>query len=411
MSAELIPVTTKQQAAAETGLDESKIHTVAFELDYLRRNGLLVDVSVTGVGMFSRSAQLGELGIDNSDVKAKRYTAGSKFLIPKTAIDQLRSVEARMRQAHVKFTTDVAGFRPYRWLPYTGYKAYKARFEQLKSEFGSVKSYILANLDNYRDMLADEFAAGARHTWAAIEGQGYTSMIVNGRAYLDKWEFIDAVVNSALAQFPTAEKIQAELNADYQVGVIYTDYDQEKVALASQMAYSKAKLENELANLKVTQAQEEFNHTLRMNRLEQQEKEAAIEAMMMAEMQHAKSQLEAIRAPFEEVFITLRSQVAVACDEIKDSLDKNGFLKGKVAERAAGLVELYDLLAAHNDKELREKLVDLRARIGGIGEDRGEDEPARSPEAIRKTLTDIINMANLEAEELSHLSRAAFLEV
>ena len=120
-----------------------------------------------------------------------------------------------------------------------------------------------------------------------------------------------------------------------------------------------------------------------------------------------KSSLSRSGTRLRKFSITLRQQIAQACDEIKASLDKNGFLKGKVSERAAGLVELYDLMAAHNDKELRENWLSCGPRSGPLAMP-GLREPARSPEAIKDTLTDIINMANLEASELANLSRAAF---
>lgn len=404
----------KQLAAFETGLDESKITNVSFELNFLRRNGLLIDLDITGVGMFTRSAQLGEFGINASDEKARRYTAGSKYLIPKEAVDRLRSVEARMRQAHVKYCSEVTGFKPYRWLPYTGYYNFKRRWDELHAEFERVKSDIIWNLDAYRDQLANEFAAGARHTWAAIQGQGYNAIIFNGTGYVSRDEFVDAVVNLALAQFPGSFKIENDLRADYRVGVIYTDFDAKSESIATELAREKAqkvKAEAQTAYLQNSILQEQHDNQIRMNRLAQQEKELAIEAMMQAEMAHAKDQLEKIRAPFEEVFISLRQQIADACDEIQASIEKNGFVRGKVAERAAGLVDFYNLMAAHDDKELRAKLVELKSKIGTIGDERTKETPARSTEAIAETLKDIIEMANVEADELANLSRAAFLEV
>jgi hypothetical protein len=407
----LTTVSSKSIAALETGIDESKIVSVAFELDYLRKHGLLIDIAVSGVGMFTRSAQLGELGINSSDEKSKRYSPGSKYLIPKETVDRLRSVETRMRQAHLKYCTDVAGFRPYRWLPYTAYKSFKRRWTELHEEFEKIKLAIIYNLDAYRELLTDEFAAGARHTWAAIEGQGYSAIIFSGTGYVSRDAFVDSVVALALAQFPSADKVESDLRADYTVGVIFTDFDAKAYAIEADMAYAKAESQKEIASLQTAMLQEQYDNERRLNQLAQQQREFEIEAMMAAEMAHAKEQLEQIRHPFEEVFICLRQDIAEACDEIKASIDKNGLVRGKVAERAAGLVEFYDLLAAHDDKELRAKLVELRAKIGTIGDDRPKDAPARSADEIKKTLTEIVEMANLEASELANLSRAAFLEI
>ena len=61
------------------------------------------------------------------------------------------------------------------------------------------------------------------HTWQAIQGQGYGGIIFNGSGYTSQDEFVDAVVDLALGQFPSAGKIESDLKADYQVGVIFTD--------------------------------------------------------------------------------------------------------------------------------------------------------------------------------------------
>jgi hypothetical protein len=402
--------TQKEQAAEVTGLPETKIQTVSFELDYLRRNGLLLDINISGVGLFTRSAQLAEFGIGANDEKNTRYTAGSKYLIPKRTVDELRSVESRMRQMHTKFCTDVAGFRPFRWLPYTGYKAYKRRWSDLQAEFDEIKERILDNLDGYRDLLAQEFAQGAKKTWAAVEGQGYGAIIFNHVGYYDKYAFVDAVVNLAISQFPSRSKIEDELHADYKVGVIFTDYDWQAAAESQKAQVETAIANKRAAYLQASMLQEEHDNQLRVNRLEQQKREIEIEAMMTAELEHAKGQLESMRHPFEEVFIALRQEIAQACEEILASITKNGFVRGKVAERASGLVEFYDLLAAHNDAELREKLADLKAKIGPIG-DRGKDDEKRNTVAITETLRQITEMANLEAGRLAELSRAAFVEI
>lgn len=411
MTTELKAVTPKSQAALETGLDESQIRNVVFEMNYLKRHGLLVDIRISGSGMFTRLAQLGEFGIAWSDEKAKRYTAGSKFLIPKKRVDKLRSVEVRMRQAFLKYAIDVAGFRPYRWLPYTGYQNFKARWNELKAEFETEKAIILENLDYYRDQVAGEFAAGARKTWAAIEGQGYSAMIIGGQAYLDRDSFVDAVVSLALAQFPTEEKVAEQLQADYAVGVIFTDVDSYQEEELAAQAVKKAEHDAQAAYLQASLLQEQYSAERRMNQLALQEKELQIEAMMAAEMAHAKEQLENIRHPFEEVFISLRQQIAQACDEMKASIQKNGFVRGKIAERGRGLLDFYDLMAAHNDKELRAKLVELREAIGPIGDERTSNDASRDTESVAKTLAELAEMAEVEAKDLANLSRAAFLEI
>jgi hypothetical protein len=407
-----------EQAESQTG---KKVARVRFELDYLRRNGLLVDINIGGTGMFTRGASFLELGVgaDGDDERQKRYTPGSKFLIDKVYVDKLRSVEVRMRQLIEKCAMDVQGFRPYRWLPWTGYEAFKAKWESLREEFEQVKLEILAVYDAQMDNLSYEFAAGARQTWKQVAQGGYTALIINdrgkaGRAFTNQDAFVDWVVQMAQAAMPTPEKIQAELTADYKVGLIATEYDEQIDMAQAQKARDEQRAAKQAAYMQESILQEQYNHQARMIAMAEQEKSQEIEeremklaAMRAAELEHAKAQIAGLKSPFEEVFIALRQQIADDCQEILASMQKNGYVRGKVAERARGLVELYDLMAAHNDKELRAKLVELRSQIGPGG----QDTPARDTAAITGTLEQIMGLAHVQAEDLAAVSRASFLEI
>jgi hypothetical protein len=112
------------------------------------------------------------------------------------------------------------------------------------------------------------------------------------------------------------------------------------------------------------------------------EKEAKIEAMWKAEIEHARAQLGEIVSPFEEVFRNLRNRFADDAAEMLESIQKNGFVRGKVAEKGRGLVELFDMWAVHNDVELRAKLIDLKKAIGPSVKDRA-DASERSTEEVK----------------------------
>jgi hypothetical protein len=323
----------------------------------------------------------------------------------------LRSVEVRMREALNKYSYgDIEGFKPYRWLPWTSYDAFTDRWSDLLREFEAVKSEIIDSYDYYRDELATAFASAANQAWTSVVGQGYTALIYKNKGYWDRNEFTDAVVADALAVFPTIAKIQYDLKADYHVALIQHEEDYEvELAIAKDLK-AKSHAEAQTAYLEQSLAQEKFDHVHRMNRLEQQEKELKIEAMMQAEMEHAKAQLETIKSPFEEVFVNLRNQIAADCASMLDSIQKNKFVRGKIAEKARGLVELHDLLAIHDDAALREKLVELRSAIGAVGDERTADTPERDTAAVKTTLEQIIDLSHNTAEDLENC-RASFLEL
>jgi len=147
--------------------------------------------------------------------------------------------------------------------------------------------------------------------------------------------------------------------------------------------------------------QEQYNHQRRMNQLAQIEKENAIEAMRQAEAEHARQQLLQIASPFEEVFASLRRQLAEDAEEMLVSIRKNGFVRGKVAEKGRGLLEFFDLLAVHQDDELRNRLVALRQALGTAGERRSASESERNTAHVASLLQDIAGLAHSAAQDLS----------
>jgi hypothetical protein len=59
----------------------SRIGSVKMEMSVLRENGILVDLTITGTSLFSRTASWFELGV--MDAKTQdRFTKGRKSLIP-----------------------------------------------------------------------------------------------------------------------------------------------------------------------------------------------------------------------------------------------------------------------------------------------------------------------------------------
>ena len=52
----------KQTASRFTGIAENRIMGVQLQLDTLRQQGILIDMNITGTGMFTKSASFEEVG-------------------------------------------------------------------------------------------------------------------------------------------------------------------------------------------------------------------------------------------------------------------------------------------------------------------------------------------------------------
>lgn len=404
----------KEHASQQTGVQAEKIGSVNLQLDALRKQGILVDLTVTGIGIFQRTAKWDEYGIqdDAGDPRLERMRPGQKIVLPvKDAVNELKSIQALMRSALVGHSYQVTGFSPYRWMPYTAHTAFTARWNELKGRFYACKNRIIRDLDDYADQLAATAQLEAELSWKGIIALGHDAVTIEGVEY-DHDAYIDAAVDREIAKLPSVDRIEEELHADYKVALVYSPSELETDAAVGEIAREKAKAERQAAYLQESLAQEQYDHQRRMNQFEQQEKELQIEAMMKAEAEHAREQLTEIASPFVEVFSGLRRQIAADAEEMLESIRKNNFVRGKVAEKGIGLIQVFDLLAAHNDHELRGKLIALRQAIGGVGDDRQASAPERSTSEIIGVLEQIKELEHSAAKDLlAGPSRFSLIEV
>src|SRR5512144_1993662 len=106
----------KLQVKQLTGKEPTNV--VGIELKALREQGILIDLNVSGVGMFQKTLTWLETGINDQsgDKRAEQFTKGMKLLYPEPVVRKLKSVESRMRQLLGNYTFAITGFYPYRWL-------------------------------------------------------------------------------------------------------------------------------------------------------------------------------------------------------------------------------------------------------------------------------------------------------
>ncbi|RJX17556.1 MAG: hypothetical protein C4575_13005 [Desulforudis sp.] len=70
------------------------------------------------------------------------------------------------------------------------------------------------------------------------------------------------------------------------------------------------------------------------------------------------------------------------------------------SEKGKRPLELYQLMAVHDDHELRDRLVALRQAIGPVGDDRPAGAPERSASEISTILQQIDGLAQTAAQDL-----------
>jgi 6-pyruvoyl-tetrahydropterin synthase len=324
-----------------------------------------------------------------------------------------------MRQWLEKMTNDITGFRPWRYLNYKRYEDWVERWGALLNEFQSAKQDILDHYDKDIEDLKRDYEEIAERSWQSIRSLGYEAIIYNDRAFTDKTEFAQYMIERVLEKVPSKHTIELVLQADYRVSIIEGQEQIEEHYLKSEtiraeaavvraqaeakIAIEKAKLnaqlDEEYAQARMLQEQE--RHNSEMNLLAEQEKRAKIDAMIRAEADHIRQQFAKEVSPIEEVFTQLRKEMAEICLGAAESVKKNGYVRGKTAEKLRGLVEFYQLSSIQEDPVLLQKLQELRKAVGPVGDERTKDMPERSPEEVIGALKQVIDLQNTIKQDLA----------
>lgn len=413
---------SRAQAFAITG--ETPTHTINMQLNFLRKEGILIDLNVTGTGIFQKTPSWAELGVPDfaGDKRAVQFTKGLKFLYPEEKVKKLKSFESRLRQNLDKHSYDVTGFKPFRWLPYTAYQTWRARHDATVAEAEAYIEDLIACHAESIDHVAHAFTEIAEAAWlSATTGESDNGRRVQKYQYIKLWdkaahrelalghdEFIDYIVSNAIAQVPTPEDIRSKIKFDYTTALVYGEQDIAADQAAAENIRLQMEFDREKAALENQALAEQVRKQAWDNQAAQMERETAIDAMRQAEYDHHREKLQETVSPFVEVYRAAMLQFIDHAKDILESVQKNKHVKGKVAERGRGLLDVYNLMVipGMGDDRMMQRLSDLRDLLGPV------DDAARNPERIAAKLQEIID---LEAEVTSDLlalpTAASFIEV
>jgi len=367
----------------------------------------------------------------------------------------------QFRQTLDKFAPyTIEGYKPYRLLLYTAYDAWKEEWDMRQAQLAALKIELVNHLDEFRDLAASEWGGIARESWQAIRArrqadridQRYTELraqysnvadddlhnmaraqvqaepdddfaIVTPQGTFDTIEgFTDHVVARGLARFPTAESVQTGLYADYRTAVLITGADVAEERLRQEEALADVRIERERATTTATEERAR-RAQIRLDleqaegeiRTQEAERQARVEAIREAEREHARQQLATMRSPLDEIFAQFRARIYQDVLEIRQSILKNGRVRGKVAQRCRTLLNTYNLLgSATGDDELEEALKALRDTL----DQDPEAEKAASrydTVAVETALRDLTDLTHEQAQQVAEWAggrtRASFLEI
>ena len=413
----------KEVAAKETGQHINEIASVQIQLDVLRKQGILVDVEVSGSSLFTRQTSWAELGIfDEDDLRKERFTRGQKYLISPEQIKKWKSCESKLRQNLKRYAQDVSGFAPWRWIGYKAYPHWKKTHNDIVIQAMKIKEEILENYDGYFDNLKNDWAHIANNIWTkTTKGikKDAVPLIFVGKDVVDNREdFVDLIVARASQKMPSRERVEKELGMNYQTAIVFGGADVKadmvesgKLAKIYELEQIELEKAERMAYLEKQEKLQDVQHDAEMKRLEREEAVIKIEAMREAELENARERLQTMVSPFEQVFTSLRERFAEDVEKMLISIKKNGSVRGKIAEQGRGLISLFDMLAVHDDSELREKLDSLKTEIGDVGKSRTADAPDRDIPKIEDLLNEIGDLADKAADDLAKKpNRFTYLE-
>ncbi|HIC92923.1 MAG TPA: hypothetical protein EYP09_01550 [Anaerolineae bacterium] len=363
----------RAEHAARLGIPLDRVDLVQMDLDVLLELGTLVDLDVRGISSFTRRATWEELGVPEEAARRARFTRGVKNLIPKPYIAAFRSLETRARRWLDAHSFDVTGFRPYRYVPFTAYEAWRKGHEKLVKEWEMLK---LKLLFEYRFHLVPTLEEDFRE--AALEAA--RALRLRGKK---REEFAAQVVERARAAMPSYQALCQGLTLDYRAGLLLSRARIEKELLAA--AELEAKRRQALARARAAEAKAAHRERL-------------LEEMRKAELEHYREQLRRMASPIAEVFHQLRAQMYEDAVAVLETMKKNdGKLIGPAVRRARSMVQTFRLLNALDDRGLEKLLDEIERQLTAAPSEK------RSAQ-VEDTLRQIAHLTRRSAAEVRKLA-------
>ncbi|MBK8467718.1 MAG: hypothetical protein IPL32_18040 [Chloracidobacterium sp.] len=387
----------KKKAESVTG---KKAIPVRVQLDILRENGILIDLTITGSGMFTKTASFDEIGFLQDNGKDARYgwiKPGAKFLIPEDAVKRIKSVVTRMRQVFEAHSRKVAGFSPYNWMPYTAHPAFVEKWKELREEFYETKADIIEHRDEYVDTISTEYERIALSAWKAMAAQDGGKVFI-GKEEMDMEDFVSYMIEKAISLVPSVEAIEEKLHADYITALVYSELDVEKESAEVAKVRRELEAASEKSDLENRILLEELRTKTIRNNAEKEERDVKIEAMRQAELEHAREQIKETVSPFVEVYKNALSECVDRAADLLDTIRKGGVVRGKIAEKGRGLLEFYNmmLIPELTDERMVDRLTELQKLLG----ESGSKDESRDVSAITAKLKEIVELQDTVADEI-----------
>lgn len=336
------------------------------KVDYLSQ-GLLIRVSVHGVGVFDRRLSLEELGISSGDEELARYIrAGSKSYAPEYS-NRLASWGTQCRQVVSKYAIKLESVdaltasRSWRFLHFDAYPDFKLEWDRLKQQRDRIIRDIESEYDDLVEQAVEFYQEQFGRSFHLLQNryidQGGVAVHIPGTNLTfgphQHEQYVEWVGEHIRDDFPSLETIRRSVHAEYYVNILFDSSSLAEAAAREQEARARAAE----ARARAARAEDEA-WTMEATR---QAREEAIRRMEMERMRRAVQEM---ADPFAEAMDQLLSELASNIQALLNGLEKNGTFKGRSLERLDRMANLFKIMGGRNlgDTDLERLLSDLRSR-------------------------------------------------
>jgi hypothetical protein len=342
----------KDQAADQTDLDADRVGQVSFELQKLRQEGLLIGVTIGGTTLFHRRISLEELGIPRTSVRGQTITPGIKYLAPRKWCKKLDSIAQRLRRSLDKYAHDVSGFRPYRYLWYKSYDDFRQEWDKAFADFMEHRQIALDNHPAWKAAFVEQCAQRAHESWQAMMNGDKVLVVTlkdeRTKSFETEEAFVEWIVARSAYAYPEKETVARLLRAFYYTAILATGAD----IATEQARLEEADAQAAEAQARATAARTQAVRDEQEQRVARNEAELKMQAIKLAEYDHAMQELELVVSPVREIMDNLRAQVYRDAQDIAASIRRNGFLNPQVGKRIENLIKLFQIRNAAGDTDI-----------------------------------------------------------
>ncbi len=395
----------KEKAAFELGIGASEVESLPFDLSALESEGIFMNIDCRGFGMLVRQLEWKTLGVKLPEHAAVRVSPPRAGLLPDIHRNKLMRGQAQAHNALGKYgfrftlCETLWGTNEYKWIPWSAFEEFEQAYMRACETLAAAKAEVLEKYDEIVALLVGSFRELAEDSADRLQATVSEPF--------ERLEFVEAVVAQALNMVPTREMIRDGLVITMKPKVIILG--SEMIAernLARGLSLEKAKVEAEHATIALELDSKRRIEQMKVNEFSQQRRREREVKERIREMkiEAARREAEDAVSPIKEGLAQITAKICDAASEMAERLNGADFVSGALAKRARQMCEWYSLMNFTGDTSLDSVLTKLK-------EAAGRDVKARSPEEMRRVLTDVLRATTVHSKRLLDEDRLSALEL